>query len=203
MSYSAEGEEGHLQRKASLCRRILAVQADVARLPKRGRVKFGRTDYAYFQEADLLEVLKPALAEHGLCVFPNVSGVKREGGMVCVELTLTLVDTETGASVTTLWPNIALDEGDKSYNMAYTGALRYALQKTFLVATEDVDHQERAPAESEDRALTEVELARVAKRLASLDEQRRGLALRAAGVTEAGELRVSSARRLREVLDAG
>jgi hypothetical protein len=57
--------------------------------------------------------------------------------LTTVTLDVTLVDGESGDMMTTTWIGQGLDNSDKGYYKAYTGAIKYFLLKTFLISTGD------------------------------------------------------------------
>jgi hypothetical protein len=61
------------------------------------------------------------------------------------KLEFVLFDTETGFYETTTITGEGIDKGDKAGYKAYTGALKYYLANTFMVATGD-DPEKESPA---------------------------------------------------------
>ncbi len=120
------------------------VMEKVGYVQKKGENKFHH--YKYASEADLLEVLRPAMVEAGLLLIPNVanlSAIDQYGNTnVTVEYTLAHKDGE-------VWPekitvigtgndkNSKGGVGDKGVYKAMTGANKYLLFKLFQIATGD------------------------------------------------------------------
>ena len=73
------------------------------------------------------------------------SGKNCNGRMTRLEFTL--IDVETGFFETTVITGEGMDKGDKAGYKAYTGAVKYYLADTFLVATGD-DAEKDSPQES-------------------------------------------------------
>ncbi|MEC9397048.1 MAG: ERF family protein, partial [Myxococcota bacterium] len=115
----------------------------------------------YIMESDLVDQLRGKLAAQGVAIFPSirehvVSQVQDARGraqyMATVTLDVTFIDGDSGDQMTTTWVGQGVDAGDKSYYKAYTGAFKYALLKTFLIAGEDDGNPEvRAPRQSSSR----------------------------------------------------
>jgi hypothetical protein len=142
-----------------LALKMARVMAEVSTVPKNGRNDFH--GYDYIMESDLVDQLRGKLAAQGVAIFPSirehvVSQVQDARGraqyMATVTLDVTFIDGDSGDQMTTTWVGQGVDAGDKSYYKAYTGAFKYALLKTFLIAGEDDGNPEvRAPRQSSSR----------------------------------------------------
>lgn len=134
--------------------KIAAVQAEVQATAKSGSVSFGKTNYKHMREHDLLEVLKPLLKKYNLVLLPDVSQWTREGNHLHIAFEMRVIDPEADPDgnvfeTTVRMPNEAVDSGDKAMNKSLTNALKYCLQKTFLIPTEDLaDIEVNDPEES-------------------------------------------------------
>jgi hypothetical protein len=121
---------------APLFKKMAGVLADVHRVQKNGHNTFFKYDYA--TESDLVDVLRPALAKAGVAIFVNVVDIEtRPLDITRVTLDITFACGESGETWTVRWYGDGQDKGDKGLYKAYTGALKYALMKTFLVSTGD------------------------------------------------------------------
>ena len=140
--------------RASLYRKIAAVTKAVGRVPKNGRNEFHK--YAYATESDITDALRDVLADNGLAFLPPTvvawersELTTRNGGkesLTRVQMQFGLADTETGEQIDFVVWGEGQDAGDKSFYKAYTGAVKYALMKSFLVATGD-DPEAEGPAD--------------------------------------------------------
>ena len=120
---------------ATLYKKILKVIAEAKRVPKSGYNNFHKYNYA--TESDLVESIRPILAEAKLAFFSNVLDQFREGEFTKVQMEFMLMDTETGCTIKSTYWGEGQDKGDKGLYKAYTGAEKYFLMKTFLIATGD------------------------------------------------------------------
>jgi hypothetical protein len=139
-----------------LASKLARVLSDVHRVPKNGRNDFHKYDYV--TESDLVDHIRDKLAEHGVAIFPSVrehdviemeDQRKRTVYLTTVTLEISLVDGESGDTMTTTWIGQGLDQSDKGYYKAYTGAMKYFLMKTFMISTGDDPEQDdvsREPA---------------------------------------------------------
>lgn len=137
--------------QASLYAAMCAASAEMQSVAKSGRNDFHNYDYA--TEADITQAVRPILARHGLCWFPSVvdhtseplPNSKRGERLSTVTMEIVWCHS-SGGTMTTRWVGQGMDAGDKGYYKAYTGAIKYALLKTFMIPTGDDPEQESAPA---------------------------------------------------------
>lgn len=128
---------GTPEQRAALFAAMAHVLGEVQRVPKTGvNEHFG---YRFATEADVTDVVRPAMAAAGLCVFPTVDQVSVEGLNVRGWMTVTFAHAG-GATVTTTWSGfvrMAGEKDDKGLWKLYTGIMKYVILKTFLVPTGD------------------------------------------------------------------
>lgn len=143
-----DAEVGHDAKIANaanpLALKMARVMAEVRHVPKNGRNDFHK--YDYIMESDLVDRLRGRLAEQRVMVFPSVrehttlpmtDARGKTQYLATVTLDITFIDSDSGDQITTTWVGQGMDNGDKSYYKAYTGAFKYALLKTFLVTAEE------------------------------------------------------------------
>ena len=118
--------------------------------------KGGQNDYdhySYFSEAQYKELFTELFSKNNLELkFSEIEYNTFEGsGKNCngrmTRLEFTLIDVETGFFETTVITGEGMDKGDKAGYKAYTGAVKYYLADTFLVATGD-DAEKESPEEN-------------------------------------------------------
>lgn len=118
--------------------------------------KGGQNDfdhYSYFSEAQYKELFTELFSKNNLELkFSELEYNTFEGsGKNCngrmTRLEFFLYDVETGFFETTVITGEGMDKGDKAGYKAYTGAVKYYLADTFLVATGD-DAEKESPAEN-------------------------------------------------------
>jgi hypothetical protein len=126
--------------------KMLKIQAEAGRIPKNGWNDFNK--YKYVLEADMVDFLRPRLAEVGLTVtftcdpeFTSYHPRKNQKGneefLVAFHLIMTVTDTDTGQKETFSLPCAGSDQGDKGVYKAITGGKKYLLQTAFNIATGD------------------------------------------------------------------
>ena len=162
--------------------------------------------------ADIAGAVGDILAELGVVVIPRLSRsptnrrdepVRREH-LARVVMAYTFADVDSGEEITAKVAGQGLDAGDKAPYKAMTGALKYALLQSFLLATGDDPEDERADrslhAPGSDRPISAEEV-RELERL--IDETGTDLerVLSYYKVASLGEMTESAYRRAVEVLN--
>lgn len=127
-----------LQQKKSNIRQTIR---DLGILPRKGANAFDK--YKYFSEAQYKELFTKLLADEALELSASVEAVtpykateKQPYGRLA-EVIFTLSDIDTGYAEQSKIIGDGMDKGDKGIYKAYTGALKYYLANTFMVATGD------------------------------------------------------------------
>lgn len=112
-------------------------------------------NYNYFSEAGYKKLFTELFSKVGLELSSDVENVERytvEGKQSngrFVRMRFILSDIDTGYSETSTVCGEGFDKGDKALYKAYTGALKYYLADTFMVATGD-DPEKESPEGKED-----------------------------------------------------
>ncbi len=135
----------NLRQKLALVRRRLAY------VQKRGYNQ--RSNYNYVTAADIAGAVGDILAELGVVVVPRLESISHEPAqtgraeaehVARVVMTYTFMDVDTAEEISVKVAGEGLDPGDKAPYKAMTGALKYALLQSFLLATGDDPEEERA-----------------------------------------------------------
>ena len=129
--------------KKELYKKILAVQKVLEPLEKTGWNDFQK--YNYSTAGDVLLPVQQACNEQGLIVIADCIESKIEPGRASVVVRLTIVDTETGESLSVTAPGYSEDfsykdnrpNGDKAVYKAITGATKYAVRSCFCLPSDD------------------------------------------------------------------
>ena len=143
-----------LQQKKNKLRKALKEKGV---LERKGKNKYD--DYKYFSEAQYKELFTELLADSDLELrfteldYTCFEGTAKMNNGRMPKLKFSLIDCETGFYEDTEITGEAMDKGDKAGYKAYTGALKYYLANTFMVATGD-DVEKESPDE---KANTKVE----------------------------------------------
>jgi ERF superfamily len=126
------------------------VRRRIGYIQKRGYNE--RHNYNYVAAADIAGTIGDILAELGVVVIPRLESINYEphapgrpdGIRVArVIMAYTFTDEDSGEEITARVAGEGLDSGDKASYKAMTGALKYALLQSFLLATGDDPEDER------------------------------------------------------------
>lgn len=118
-----------------LFKKLATVMGKIDRIPKNGHNAHFNYDFATAD--DVMDVLRPLLAEQGVALLISADEPRREGTKTLLPVTFTLVDADTGQREEMTWTGEADDRQDKGINKAATAALKYFFLKVFMISTGD------------------------------------------------------------------
>jgi len=120
---------------AGLFKKMSNIMGKLERIPKNGFNK--HFQYAFVEDSDVLDAVRKAMSEAGLCLFVSMVELKQEGKKTVGHFRFTFADGETGETMTVPWSGEAIDTQDKGIAKTATSAVKYFLLKTFLISTGD------------------------------------------------------------------
>jgi len=138
----------------SLKQKLAEVRRRISYIQKRGHNE--RFNYSYVTAADIAGAVGDALAELEVVVIPRLESISHENiapnqgypdRLTRVVMSYTFMDVDSAEELTVKVPGEGRDPGDKGPYKAMTGALKYALLQSFLIATGDDPEDERAEGE--------------------------------------------------------
>ena len=135
------------RQELNLREKFAEVRRRLGYVQKRGHNE--RHNYNYVTAADLAGSVGDILAELGVVVIPQLQSISTEPPRSSSEriarivMNYRFVDARSGEELTVRVAGEGADAGDKAPYKAMTGALKYALLQSFLLATGD-DPDERA-----------------------------------------------------------
>lgn len=127
-----------LQKKKNALRKVLKERGVLTK-----GAKNTYDNYSYFSEAQYKELFTGLFADCGLelkfneIAYETFTGSEKQANGRMPKLEFELMDIDTGFGETTVITGEGIDKGDKAGYKAYTGALKYYLANTFMVATGD------------------------------------------------------------------
>lgn len=136
---------GKLQKKKNSLRSILAQKG---MLKREGNNTFDK--YSYFSEAQYKMLFNQLFSQVGLelkfseVAYDMFEGTEKQANGRTARLEFQLIDIDTGFFESSTITGEGIDKGDKAGYKAYTGALKYYLADTFMVATGD-DPEKESP----------------------------------------------------------
>lgn len=117
--------------------------------------------YNFIKDTQVSGAVRPRMAREGLMLIPNVLSEEwvetktAKGGISYVtklHVQFTIIDSESGDSITGSAYGYGDDAGDKGANKALTAAEKYFLLKLFQIGGEDLEDDSRADQRAADRA---------------------------------------------------
>ena len=136
--------------RLNLRQKLAEVRRRIGYIQKRGHNE--RFNYSYVTAADIAGAIGDLLAELGVIVIPRLEEISYESAaargdavrMARVVMAYSFSDVDSGEEIVAKVAGQGLDSGDKAPYKAMTGALKYALLQSFLLATGDDPEDERA-----------------------------------------------------------
>ena len=128
----------------NIAKKFVEVMKDCSHVAKNGSNDFHR--YKYATAADVLEKVNASLTKHGLAsvVTPNILDTQQVStakgnveNLVTVEVVVTLIDPDSGETLTIKGLGSGQDAGDKAVAKAQTMAIKYAYLNSLAIATSD------------------------------------------------------------------
>lgn len=110
----------------------------MAEIPEIGKDKTNSFHgYKYTSEYAIKTAIHPLLVKHKVMFTTTLVDIKRETDITSIKLEYCFSDIETGEKISGVMPGEGQDKGDKGVYKAITGAIKYILTTTFLIATGD------------------------------------------------------------------
>ena len=136
------------RQELNLREKFAEVRRRLGYVQKRGHNE--RHNYSYVTAADLAGSVGDLLAELGVVVIPQLQSISTEtprsssDRIARVVMNYRFIDAKSGDELSVRVAGEGADAGDKAPYKAMTGALKYALLQSFLLATGDDPENERA-----------------------------------------------------------
>ena len=138
--------------RLNLRQKLAEVRRRIGYVQKRGHNE--RFNYSYVTATDIAGSVGDLLAELGVVVIPCLEDITYESAtgpgettrMARVVMAYTFSDVDSGEEIIAKVAGQGHDPGDKAPYKAMTGALKYALLQSFLLATGDDPEDERPDA---------------------------------------------------------
>ncbi len=140
--------------RLNLRQKLAEVRRRIGYVQKRGHNEL--CNYSYVTAAEIAGAVGDLLAELGVVVIPRLEEIAYESAagrgetirMARVVMAYTFADVDSGEELVAKVAGQGHDPGDKAPYKAMTGALKYALLQSFLLATGDDPEDERPDARS-------------------------------------------------------
>jgi hypothetical protein len=136
----------------NLRQKLAAVMGEIGYIEKRGQNQ--QQHYQYAQAADIAGTVARLFAKFGVAFAASEESIEwaqpretKNGGIMFVcraHMRFTFLDSDSDERIEVVSTGEGTDTGDKSIYKAKTGALKYALQQTLLIATGDDPEDDNA-----------------------------------------------------------
>lgn len=140
----------------TLAAKLAEVMGEVGWIEKKGKNTF--QNYEFVREVDIVAAVSEKLAARKVAIIPRVVNLHYEptttakgvaGMFAVVTMSYTFIDGDSGEVLEVQSVGAGTDQpGDKAFYKAQTGAKKYALTQTFLIATGDDPEDEQAEKQS-------------------------------------------------------
>ena len=117
--------------------KILNIMRKVEYLAKDDKVEFGNTKYKALSEEKVTSILRKAMVEENVIVYPVEMSETREGNITHVHVKYRFVDTEDATFIEVVSCGDGHDTQDKGAGKAMTYAFKYMWLRTFAIPTGD------------------------------------------------------------------
>jgi len=121
--------------KTTIAAKLAAAIGEVDRIGKDGTNSHFK--YTYTSAEQVYRVVRKPLLDQGLVVIPSATNLVKAGQNACIDLELTILDTESGESITAHWQGEGQDKGDKAFYKAATGGMKTWLKHLFMLPADD------------------------------------------------------------------
>lgn len=131
---------------AGLFSKMAQVMAELAPVEKNGVNSY--FNYKYIQQDEIYTILRAAMSTHGLAFLSSLVGVDyltrtvgegdraKNKPLALAKFVFTIMDSDTGASISSPWLAEGIDTEDKALSKASAQATKYFLLRTFLIGAE-------------------------------------------------------------------
>lgn len=136
--------------KRPIIAKLAKIMANLPTIEPKGYNKhFG---YPFIKDTQISGALRPRMAQEGLMLIPDVVSEEQieiptkngKSYLTKLKVNFTLIDAESGDSISGHGIGYGDDAGDKGANKALTAAEKYWLMKTFQIGGEDLEDDEQA-----------------------------------------------------------
>lgn len=148
---TTETEEQAVEPKPlNIHQKMLEVMKKVEYLRKDDKVEFKNTSYKGLSEEKVTSTVRQAFVELGLVMYPIHQTSTRVGNLTTIDVTYRLVNADGGDYVDIVSTGEGADSQDKAAGKAMTYAYKYALLRSFAIASgEDTDKVHSAKLDEE------------------------------------------------------
>lgn len=138
----------NIAQKPNIFQRVLNIMAELDYIQKGDKTVNGQ--YRFVSHDQVSEKIHHLLVKHKVLPLPSVKEISQDNNRTIVKLTVTFINADVPSDCFTVeFPGYGIDSGDKGPGKAVSYAYKYAILKTFNIATgEDPDKDANARYEA-------------------------------------------------------
>jgi hypothetical protein len=129
-----------------LAKKIVLASKEIGSVSRTGYNDFQK--YAYTKGEELFKVVREVLQKHDIAIIAQCTEVKEialenKSIVLVASMNYTIIDAESGESMSCVYQGVGADTGDKGLYKAYTAALKYFLRDLFQIPFGDDPENEK------------------------------------------------------------
>ena len=140
----------------ALAGKILKIMEELSYVQKDGTNSFH--NYNYVTEAKISKAFRDKFIEHGIVFIPSARLNDVENGITNLNMTMALIDVESGEKLEVPWAGQGADKGDKGMYKAFTGGVKYFLMKLFMLPPGDDPERDNPEYDSSTNNVTKTKV---------------------------------------------
>ena len=147
-----EQDNINLVQAIGLPMKMVKIMAAVGNVAKGGTNS--QQNYKFIQSDDVVDAIRTEMIKNNVALFARALGYEQSAGTsssnkvnwhAVVQFEFTLIDADTGETMSGTWYGESIDSSDKSFSKAGTSALKYWLLKTFMISAGEPDADKESP----------------------------------------------------------
>jgi hypothetical protein len=132
--------------------KMVRIMAAVGNVSKSG--VNAQQNYKFIQGDDVVDAIRTEMVKNNVAMFSRALGYEQSAGTTknggtnwhaVVQFEFTLIDAESGETMSGTWYGESIDSSDKSFSKAASMALKYWLMKTFMISAGEPDSDKESP----------------------------------------------------------
>ncbi len=147
-----ESDNINLVQAVGLPMKMVKIMAAVGNVAKGGTNS--QQNYKFIQSDDVVDAIRTEMIKNNVALFARALSYEQSAGTsssnkvnwhAVVQFEFTLIDADSGETMSGTWYGESIDSSDKSFSKAGTSALKYWLLKTFMISAGEPDADKESP----------------------------------------------------------
>lgn len=123
---------------AKVAAKLIAASKLVGPVEKNGMNQHFKFKFQAWE--DVVPAVQAACSEVGLWLLPSIVQSEQAGDHTTIVMEVTLIDSDSGETMTARWEGEGKDGQDKGLQKAATSAYKYLLLKLLMIPTKGIEH---------------------------------------------------------------